>query len=589
MKQIWILGLFLVTALASAQTVTITEIAPHKIEDEEEWFEFSVEADGLVDMSNWQVSNTKSTKTFFEKKGYLVIPETYTGSGTSYTGSGLVADSSDLLVEINGTAIFYWTKSPVSLANGGGTVQILDGDKNLLDKISYPDTKSGTSSGEKYAEIWNRKNQSEVFPLLYRTNDSSLRHSRGTENFSYPASVQDIELLISEISPDRDSEKGNEFIELFVKSTTDDIANLKYLEVKHNGTPLIYVDHDFEVEEGDFVVLKLDENQPSVTRKTNPHQISTNKRDGISAGSGTIEVILYSGTSLEDTEDFICWKDGDLSQTESNRVDKNILAENWSGDCIDISKLISNESIGRETTYPDTNTKNDFFRHFNGSEGLSNDIQNQAPIAQIEVQGGKKIFKGYLNFTGDKSSDPDGEKDLESYEWRVNGKTCPSETATWHWYKDCEEQFKKINPDKIYFDEVGIYAISLTVTDFSGAIDTESVEIEVTESGIDPFGLSSAGSAGSSAFSKSIEKWLEQELEDIPKNKSSKTVSLSEEDHFFDNFIASQNQQSNQNQEVVNYDFLWENIEPPPFMQYEKFDSDQKSRIKKNIGFIFLE
>jgi hypothetical protein len=577
----------LIGSFTYAQSVTITEIAPHRIEDEDEWFEFVLRAEGLVDMKNWKVSNTKSTKTFSEKKDLLQVPQLYTGSGTSQ-----VDEENDLLVDVSGEAILYWIKSPVSLANGGGTIQVLDEENNILDEISYPETKSGTLDGEAYAEIWNRKNSHEVFPLFYRKNDGSHRHSKGMKNFSEPVSSHDIELLISEISPDRESEKGTEFIELFVSSVLGDTANLRYLEIKHNGTPLISVDHDFEVREGDFIVLKLDGNPPSIVKKTNPHQISTNKRDGISAGSGTVEVILYAGTSWETTEDFACWKNGELSQIERERVDKNISADHWIGECIDIENMISNESIGRKTELPNTNTKNDFFRHFNGSEGLPNDTQNQAPIAHIQIQGGRKVFKGYINLTGDQSTDPDGENDIQLYEWRIDGKTCPDADDSWFWYKQCDEQFSKTNPDKIYFDAVGTYTISLTVTDFSGMSNTVSTEIEVTEHGVDPFGLRTSGSAGSSAFSESVQQWLKQESMDIStKNSSQKNQLLGEYDDFFDDFLMHQEMFSEDVSPTPTPlpDFLWNEPAPLPLKKRQMFNAEQKSRIAKNVGLIFVD
>ncbi|MCF7917709.1 hypothetical protein K9L27_01735 [Candidatus Gracilibacteria bacterium] len=565
----------------------ITEISPRKIGIEEEWFEFTLQSDIPIDISNWKISNTKSTKTFLEKKDDLITPIGI----TMYTGSGSTVDENQLVFLLPKSTYFTWRKSPISLTDSGGTIQILNADNEILDEISYPDTKIGTQDGEVYSEIWNRKSDTEVFPLIYRTNDSSLRHTKGIENDEYPASTEDIEFFISEISPDRDTEIGSDFIELFIQSANTSPINLRYLEVKHNGTPLMFLDSDFWAETGDFIVIQTNGNSTGFINSLNPYFISTDKKDGISAGSGNVEVILYSGTSREKTEDFVCWKNGDLSDTETIRVEKNVLAKNWSGDCIDISKLISNESIARNTSYIDTNTKDDFFRHFNGSFGQENISQNHTPIAKIEVQGGLKIFKGSLNFTGDKSTDPDGTQDIEAYLWQVNGVSCPDENANWHWKNNCEMESVRINPDRIYFDELGTYAVSLTVTDFSGTIDTTTVTIEVTEEGINPFYLGS-GSA-SSAFSQATKKWLEKELSQSQKNILPVYDSSygKASDDFFADFLIHVDIEKLQNVVFSQTLSHFHSYEPPviPLFQRDKFSEKQKHLIAKNIGFIFLE
>ena len=49
-------------------SVKITEIAPHKIAEIDEWFEFSIQSKKAVDITNWKVSDGGSPKKFIDKK-----------------------------------------------------------------------------------------------------------------------------------------------------------------------------------------------------------------------------------------------------------------------------------------------------------------------------------------------------------------------------------------------------------------------------------------------------------------------------------------------------------------------------------------
>jgi len=538
-----ILGL---VTLANAQTpeVMITEISSQTVGQMSEWFEFSLWSEHAVEISNWKVSNGTTIKTFWEKRDLLQLEnlfdretfssESYSGTGFSGSGNSLFefADALVFLPPESGRAWFFWEKSPVSLRNDGGEISILNENEEILDQTTFPKLKTGTYQGAKYAEIWNRNDDGEGFPLVFRDNgDLNFQHSQGQENFFPPTFPSDIELLINEVSPDRDLPNAKiDFIELFVAHAKDGKANLKYCEIKHNGTPLFFFQTDFWVEEGDFIIVNFDGLSPSISKNSNPFIISTNGKDGLSSGSGTVEIILFSGTSWEITEDFLCWKDGELSSSEKSRVDKN-QGVNWNGECVDISDLVPNESIARADIPTDSNTKSDFQRHYNGSPGKNNAGENSPPTAIITIQGARKIYKTTLNFTGEDSTDPDGFSDLQSFEWIKNGMVFSNE----------------INPKSISFSELGTYEISLTVTDRSGAKHTALETIEVVanvygEQMIDVFHLVSG--SGTSFHKKEIKDWLAKKLtgEVLPPNsskanfatKNAKNIST----NFFENFVT---------------------------------------------------
>ncbi|MCF7812069.1 hypothetical protein K9M59_00460 [Candidatus Gracilibacteria bacterium] len=534
-------------------------------------------------------------------------------SGTGYTGCGSVKLAEDRLIFLpKNRAWFFWDPSPISLTNSGGIIQILNEQNEVLDQIQYLDTKSGTYQRKDYADVWNRHEKKEniLFPLTVREEGSmDFQPTPGEKNKNAPTFSEDIELLISEVSPDRDPAFGFDFLELFVRYSSEDPINLKYLEIKHNGTQLFFAEQDFWVQQGDYIVAEFNNMAPALVRNSNPHRISTNARNNISAGSGTIEVILYSGTGWERNEDFVCWKDGELSQTEQSRVEKQIDEGNWSGACIDIANLISNESLARIPLGKDTNTKSDFFRHFNGSEGVENTSHNNAPQALISVQGGHKIFRGWLNFTGENSTDPDGSHDIKSFLWTINEESCPSESAGWYWKNNCTEESVRSNPDTLYFEKLGDYTIQLQVTDFSETTSTHAVVITVTEQGIDPFGIGFSGGA-ENAFSGSLKRWLQQEL----KKESPYTEEMRDQQarsqkflssHFFEKFLDSvspqwlhlmeKRAQKIQKREVLHFDQdlshwsfsqKFENQDPQLF-QWQKISPDIQKRALRNIGIIF--
>jgi len=102
--------------------VFITEIAPHKVEEEEEWFEFTIESDSVVDITDWKISNGKSSVRMFEdKKDALVLSQgakniagteiDFTGSGYSGTGSTRYPEDRLLFLPEN-RAWFFLEKIP---------------------------------------------------------------------------------------------------------------------------------------------------------------------------------------------------------------------------------------------------------------------------------------------------------------------------------------------------------------------------------------------------------------------------------------------------------------------------------------------
>ncbi len=601
--------------------VQITEISPHKIENEEEWFEFSVEGSQAIDISNWKISNGASVKkTFHSVKDQLHLGQGgewlqgkssfLDSNGTirnewHYTGSGSsVTLSEDALILLpNPKAFLWWEKSPISLPNNGGTIQIVDEDDRILDEITYPEGSSGTRDGTTYADTWNRHSEkpNTLFPLTFHKENQTFPHSKGEENLASPTFPEEITLLISEISPKAD-DAIFDFLELFVANAPIDGANLKYLEVKHNGTPLFFFDYDFIVQAGDFIIINFDNLPFSLHSIGNIHHISTDKKDGLSSGSGTVEIILYSGTAWEAREDFLCWQKDSLSQTESNRVERVIREQNWKGSCYDISDIITNESIARASFAIDSDTKNDFISHFNGSKGKENKLQNHPPQAKIVVQGARRIFKSSLNFTGDESNDPDGKHDLKNFLWKVNGTQCSGPEDGWYWTKECLEESTRQNPNSIQFSKRGEYTVSLTVTDFSGAEHTTQVIIEVTENGINPFGLSASGGS-SSAFDSSLRDWAKKEVQKKLKTPETKSLEVRTKGKnqyqaspdFFDTFLdhlpldllQKTPPELAKEKEYFEKKYL---VERPRYrFQRDRFTDKDRKLIAKNLGFIYLK
>lgn len=582
-------------------TVRITEISPQKMGAEEEWFEFTLQADAPIDISDWSVTNGTSTKTFLEKKS-LLISENVTEN-----------EEGRLIFSSEQEEYLFWSKSPVSLTNSGATIQIWDNHETLLDEITYSDTKKGTTDGELYAEVWNRNpaddasEERKVFPLLYRQNDQNLRHSRGEENFEPPTFPEDIEIFISEASPDNEE---TDFIEIYIQSSLNPPANLKYMEIKQKSSPrtLMYFTNDFWVNAGEFIVVNFSgADANALTQNQDPYQVST-VASGLSAGSETIEVVLYSGTSWEQSKDFMCWKSGNISQAVQSEVENKREAGAWSGECTNIEDMIPNESTARREPQQDTNSENDFFRHFNGSPGDVNTPKNRPPTARFIAQGGSKISNTSRNFTGFDgtsltSTDPDGEHDLVSWRWSINGNSCGNyEQDGWEWRqtkiggKTCNEESARSNPDRIYFDfdRFSEFRLTLTVTDASGASGSISENIKKD--------FVSAGTGSTpSAFSSSAKAWIEKELHKTKKAKGSNSAprNSSAEDDFFEDFLlVFSKQPPSEDPDFSSLDFSTfapvsnetkpkEEPSSSVLYQRDRISESQKSRLRKNIGLIF--
>ena len=541
--------------------VRITEISPATVGDEKEWFEFTVQSSEEVSLANWKISNGTTQKLFSDYADRLTLhSEGVLSEELVFTPEGEIA-------------YFSWTQSPLSLPNGGGTVQIMNDVDEVLDEVTYLDTKSGTSGGFPYAEIWNRRDATnEVFPLIYKSSgDPNFRHSKGFLNYSMPTFPDDVEISINEVSLD-----GN-FVELRVSSD----ANLKYMELKKKSSPrtVLFQTSDLLVEDDELIIIETD----------------------LSGGSETFEVILYAGTSWEVSEDFVCWKKGNISQSVASEVEKKIGEGVWSGECINITDRVENESFARDGN--DTDTTTDFLHHYLGSRGIENSFPNtinQTPTAKFLVQGGAKIHETSLNLTGFDgttltSTDPNGSFDIKQYQWTVNGKSC-GEYATdfWEWRqtrigeRTCEEESTRSNPDRIYFnfEKKDAFTVTLVVEDYSGATHTFTQSLTK-----DPFKVG-AGSAPS-AFTSSLKKWIEKELTKAPRNAEVKTGEVA--DDFFADFLAT----IDANNLMKDYTDFSTFASPVAIVEYtplqrtlfqkDKFSSNQKQKISKNIGLVFLE
>lgn len=573
----------------ATKTVRITRIAPTTLGERDEWLEIEITSQGLLDIADWTISNGSSTKKFKE------LPERlHLSGGTSF--SSLSEEEMVLDFGEGGTVLFYGMPSWVSLPDGGSLVEIRDENGELLDQATYPDTRKGTVQGRIYTEVWHRYEDREGFyPLRVEEGSSFFTVFPGGAMGDAPIRTEDLTFLLSEASP---KNRENDFLEFRIAHSGEEKINLKYFEVKHNGTSLFVMAEDFWVSPEDFIGVVFDDQPFAISSQDSLHILSTDKRPYLSGGSGTVEVILWSGTSWETVVDVACWMDETLSQTESDRVEKYREEDLWRGDCIDISSIIENESVARYEPLTDTDQATDFFRHFNGSLGRENDTVNAPPVAQIVVQGSRRIYKGSLNFTGDTSTDPDGSQDLKSYLWTINTRSCPLENDTWRWYAPCDEESTRANPNRIYFDEVGRYEVCLRVTDRSDETDTQCVDIEVTPQGIDPFRLG-YGSGASSSQQNQVKRVLKKELEKAKKegvemSSGALAQKYRVKDDFFDDFfnhldgeVLSRFFHPDFEMEIP--DYLRPDYVPPdpPLFRRDYFTPEQRRLIKKNIGLIY--
>lgn len=442
---------------ARALEVLITEIQPFSLKPEAEWFEFSVQSDTPVDITQWSIKNNRgTTKKIGDNLSSLEIPV--------LSGSGFV--SNFIAPE---PVYFSWTKSPISLSDSGDQITITNFLNQPLATIQYPQGKKGTISGNPYSDIFNlSKDIMRLLPLRYEPqNNTQFPSTKGALNHRVPTPADQVEVLISEISPLRTNQTDGDFVELWVKEGPS-IINLKYLELKYNGTRIYKFNHDFLVGPDTRLVFYVGKNFTGPINQSAPYEFYSQAIAGISSGSGSFELLLYSGTSAEITEDYVCTQNQILSQTEQNRLDKN--SNHWKSPCIELSNIIINQSVARAPGGQDTDTSYDFFSHFNGSPGHINTTTNNKPIAAIEIQGtGKKQNNGpfSVNLTGEPSTDPDGQQDLKLYTWKLNDVVFS--TAQ--------------NPVSFRLEAIGEYRVELTIEDYSGDTDTTTAIFSVLPQG----------------------------------------------------------------------------------------------------------
>ncbi len=330
--------------------------------------------------------------------------------------------------------------------------------------------------------------------------------------------------------------------------------------------------------------------------RTNSNDINTEKtwesstKNGLNKTSGTLELNIWTGTSWQQTEDFVCWAKDELSETEKTRLEAH--RNDWSGECIKNASILQNKSLARLPLTIDTNISHDFFQHFNGSPEEENFSQNSPPIPKILVQGGKRIYETSLNLTGldgeNATTDPNGIHDLKSWKWEIDGKTCGDyEIDHWEWSnvkkgeKTCEEESHRDNPGLIYFDfnAQEKFQITLTVEDLSGEKGITTAELDR-----DPFNVG----GGSSVFSAPLKKWLAKEFEkESPNERKRKKLSKSYETHadFFVEFVQQ-----------LDYTKINLQQKQQPSSQKTQLPRRMRERIppsqllvaRKNLGLVFL-
>lgn len=549
----------------------ISEIFPHTFENQSEWIEVKIEAEpGIYDVANWALQ--KGTKTILWSENSADI----TGSDQITIHQTNPADmpQTGLWLEVlESPAFLVWQPSPVSLTNSGAELILLNDTAEIVDQVTYPNTKKGTRDKTPYAGFWTRVEQNlrELIHWPSRRNDASPRDINKTP----PTELESTQILISEIAMKRDQD----FIEIYVSQTPNDGTDLKYAQLKLNGT-IIWESHDsLQVQSGDYLVFQ---SGPLARQQTSYGWLFESPDfEGISAGSGSVEFIYGSMTSSEARYDAICWYNQSQSQTEQNRVEGWIQALDWSGDCFDIANFVENDSLARPNL-SDSNTVGDWSVHHHGSLGRQNITQNNPPIAQITVQGSGKTsdrLELYINLSAENSTDPDGDYDLVQFEWLLNG-------APW---------LSGINPPGIRLDQTGTHLIELIVTDLVGETDRAEQHITIYPPG---------GSAQSSLSATDSERFVEPSVEAL---KALQTGSVSDSD-WFGSFLAVQG------------DDFWEEVlieltqtqpsknpsraEPIPWPQqtappeikpwkYKKYMRDlvttDPKKLRKNIGFVYWD
>ncbi len=436
--------------------VKITEVQPFTLGEEDEWFEFKISKIDFLDLSDWSISNGKTQKKFKDIENLFIWNKNITQINDEKN------PENKLIFDIQKDGYFSFTKSPMGLSDSGGEIKILNNEEVIVSQIIYPKLKKGTKNKKIYSEIWTlEEDENKFFPFIYFPEIQEKHHTKLEKNKKSPTFSEDFEMVISEISPDN---KDKDFIEVFIKSGKSKI-NLKDFCLNLNGKDIWCFENNFFVKPQDFLVFKIGEEERVIQNK-NPYIFEISKISGISKGSNSIALKIFSGTSSESVKDFVCFKNGKISSTEEKRVGKYKKLKIWDKECFSIKGLIENESVARFLEKNDTNTLQDFFRHFNGSAGKENISKNSSPTAIIKIQGSAKTIGTApfsLNLTGEFSTDPDGSADIKNFIWKINNKI----------FSEAK------NPKTYKIENIGNYKISLEIEDFSGKKDQKIIEIIV--------------------------------------------------------------------------------------------------------------
>lgn len=527
--------------VSNFEKVEITKINPVQLDSGDAWLEFSILSDSAVDITDWQISNTNTSQKLSELAESLV----------------LISDSDN------------FAGFSVHLNNQG------------LAKISEQDLAPNFILPEDRL-IFSAKNEGDLITFAIKSDpldlaeDKTFQITNDDEVLVEKVFAKYLQIIISEISPNNSE---NDFFELFVKKA-DGLVDLKNMEIRHNGKTLFFAENELLVQQGDLLSFNL--LSEKIREKPRKYINTTilqetgetfswekGTKNGIVASSGTMEVILWSGTSWENpakSTDFICWADKKLNKTETKRLAAN-KPQNWGGDCFASDKLSKDESIARTEPQTDTNNSRDFYHHLHGSLGEKNFTKNHQPHARIKLQSGEFRGKSRVNFTGREtdnsaSTDGDGLADLKKFQWEINGKSCGDFAIDgWNWVNDnCYLEAQKYNPSYMYFDFENFveFEVSLRVTDLAGFSDTAKITISREKKIID---------------------------EEIKKTEFNYKIEVASD--FFAEFLAQTDLVKLK--ELAYAEIQPAKIEPAPRYLFarDRFSAEERSAMSKNIGLIF--
>ena len=285
----WLI-VFFCPSIALAQNVQITEITPHTLAHQPEWFEFRVSGTDTVDMTDWHISNGKN-----KPKPLADFIETLAA------GEGASKTENEFIFDLNQTGYFSFSPSPIGLPNNGGIIQILDPAGQILSALDYPKAASRSTKNYEEREVltWDEATQSLIPQPVRAPETPGYQASKGKANPPLPTQKAQFKAVINEVSVDHDE---TDFIEIFIVSGPEKI-NLQYTELKHNGTSLWRFETPYLVSPGDYLVFRIGTPDHG---KVGHNVFHSNAREGLSGGSGTVEIINMSATSQENQIDVLC-------------------------------------------------------------------------------------------------------------------------------------------------------------------------------------------------------------------------------------------------------------------------------------------